>query len=192
MIRTKELRVSVQLKKAWKDAIAPVAEAALADFRTWPLYERVGEPWPDAPARFVRAASVAAVVKGLKSDLTRKLEEASNPGLREMYFNLSTLLNLRQQHFWQVWNRVEDQIVSKAETALAALTKRLKWKPDKKEQGLWLYPPNAHVMQHVWEKLHSQAVEAPFEEHFLTIFRAGHVPAGLQGEDWKTCRFLFF
>jgi hypothetical protein len=192
MLRIKDLRVSAELKKVWEDAIAPIADAALADFRTWPLYQRVGEPWPDAPSRFVRAASLGAVVKGLKSDRTSVLEEAAHPGLRAMYFNLSTVLNIRFQYFNKAWNRAQAVVWKDTRAALAAMTKRLKWKPGEKEVGYWLYRPNVHLWRHVWEQLHPQAVEGPFQEHFLTIFRAGHVPAGLQEDDWKTCRFLYF
>lgn len=192
MLHMKERTVSAELKKAWKDAIAPVADAALADFRTWPLYKRVGEPWPDAPSRFVRAVSLATVVKGLKSDRTEGLEKAANPGLRAMYLNLSIVLNIRSQYFHEVWDRAQAVVWKDTRAALVAMTRRLKWKPGSDQEGFWLYPPNTHLWLHVWEQLHPQAVEAPFQEHFLTIFREGHIPAGLQGDDWKTCRFLYF
>jgi hypothetical protein len=192
MIRTKELVVSPDLKKVWKNAITPFVKAALADFRTWPLYQRVGEPWPDAQSKYIPVASPAAVMKGLKSSVTEAIRDAANPGLNAMYGNLSTLLNLRQQYFYEVWDSPQAVIWRSTKTALAALTKRLKWQPSKNEQGFWLYSPNTHLWQRVWEQLHPDAIEAPFQEHFLTIFRAGHIPAGLQGDDWKTCRFLFY
>jgi hypothetical protein len=193
MIRTKEFVLAPELKKVWKNAIAPVAKAALADFRTWPLYQHVGEPWPEAPPRFLRAASLSVVGKGVKSSATQALEQAANPGLKAMYMNLSTLLNVRNHFFCEeVWDRPQEVIWRATEKALAGLSKRLKWKPSDQEKGFWLYSPNTHLWQYVWEQLHPQAVEAPFQEHFLTIFRAGHIPAGLRGKDWKTCRFLYF
>jgi len=192
MIRTKEFKAAPELRKAWEDAITPIAEEALADFRTWPLLERVDEAWPDAPPRFVRVPSLASVGKVLMSKETQGLWEAANPGLRAMYLNLSSMLNARHQHFYSVWTRRVERSVRKAtDAALAALGKRLKWKPGKTEKGYWQQRPNAYLREHAWERLHPEAVEARFHEHFLTILRAGHMPAGLQGTDWKTCRFLY-
>jgi hypothetical protein len=56
----------------------------------------------------------------------------------------------------------------------------------------WDHRGCRHLWQHTWEELHHQAIEAPFQEHILTIFRAGHVPAGLQGTDWRTCQFFYY
>jgi hypothetical protein len=192
MIRTKEFQISPELKKAWKNGIAPLAKAALEDFRSWPLYEHVGEPWPDAPHRFVRVASLSAAVKGLKSSETQTLEEAANPGLRAMYMNLSTVLNVRQQFFFEDWDRVQGVVWKDTEKALAVLTKRLKFTPGDSDKGFWLYGPNTRFWQYTWEQMHPTAVEEPFHEHFVTIFRSGHMAAGLQGKDWKTCKFLYW
>lgn len=193
MIRTKELKVSLELRKAWEKAIVPIAVAALAEFRGWPLLQRVSEPWPDAPPRIQRVASLAAAAKAVKSTETTKLWETANPGLRAMYLNLSTMLNSREHYFDKVWqNRVERTVLKATKAALKALGKRLKWEPAKRDEGFWLYRPNNILREHAWERLHSQAVEAPFHEHFLSILRAGYYPAGLQGNDWKTCRFLYF
>ena len=138
MIRTKELVVSPELKNAWKKAIAPVAKAFLADFRSWPLYEHVGEPWPDAPKkRFVRVTSFSAVSKALNTKTTEKLLKAANPGLNAMYMNLSTLLNVRNQYFDDEWSGgVTDIVLEETENALADLSKRLKWKPSDKEKWI--------------------------------------------------------
>src|SRR5437870_4927925 len=136
MIRTKEFKAAPELRKAWEDAITPIAQELLADFSTWPLLERVGEPWPEAPPRFVRVASLASAGKALISKETYELWQGANPGLRAMYFNLSSMLNRRLQHFYSVWTRRAGRSVDRAmNAALAALGKRLKWMPGKTEKG---------------------------------------------------------
>jgi len=157
------------------------------------LLQRVSEPWLDAPPRFQRVGSLSAAAKALKSAETEALFEAANPGLREMYLNLSTMLHVREQYFHKVWeNRVGRVVLKATRAALKALGKRLKWEPGKADEGFWLYRPNIFLRKHAWERLHPQAVEAPFHEHFLSILRAGYFPAGLQGNDWKTCCFLYY
>lgn len=192
MIRTKEFEVPPDLKKAWNNAVAPLAKAALEDFRSWPLYQHVGEPWHGAPKRFVRVASVSEALKGLKSSATKALDEAANPGLRAMYMNLSTVLNVRQQFFYEDWDRVQSIVWKETEKAFGALSKRLKLKTGSSDKGFWLYGPNMRFWQSTWERMHPTAVEEPFCEHFVAIFRSGHMAAGLQGKDWKTCQFLYY
>src|SRR5262249_37897167 len=136
MVRTPEYRTSPELRQAWDEALAPYAEAALANFRTWPLLERVGEPWPDAPSRFTPVASLIAVGKGLSSKQTQELLEAANPGLRAMYFNLSEMLNVREAHLDKVWERrIEGVVLRATRAALATLGKRTGWRPGKNEEG---------------------------------------------------------
>jgi hypothetical protein len=193
MIRTKEFKVAPELRQSWEDAIRPIAEELLADSRSWPLLERVGEKWLEAPPRCVRVGSLALAGKALVSKETDQLWEAANPGLRAMYFTVSDVLNERQQHFVAVWKRLVERSVGKATTAaLETLLKRLKWKPGKRERDYCQYRPNRCIREYAWERLHPDAVEAPFNEHFLTVLRAGHLPAGLAGTHWKNCRFLYF
>ena len=50
------------------------------------------------------------------------LEEAANPGLRAMYLNLSTVLNIRMQHFHEVWGRAQAVVWKETRAAMATLT----------------------------------------------------------------------
>jgi hypothetical protein len=193
MIRTPETKRNPKWEKAWEEQILPLAKSALEEFQSWPLFEKAGEQWPDAPVRCQRLTSLKAVGKGLYSEAMDNFSRSANPGFQKIYFDLAAIFSDRQQHFYKVWDKqAGDRVVRVNRLAASTLRKRLNWKMSEMEEGRLESIANNVLREHVWEQLHPDAVEMPFHEHQLAILRAGHVPAGFEGNDWKTCNFLYF
>jgi hypothetical protein len=189
-LRLKELKISPETKSSWKSACEAAVDSVMSDFEEWPLYEAVGEPWPNAPKMFRRLTSIEAAMKSVRSHENYKWHDAANPGLKMLYMNLSTLLCLRSQDFHYKWK--ESAIRKRAKSAYTKLAKRIKLEAVPSDERYWVGEPGSHLRKYVWEQLHHSILEAPFYEHILSIYRAGHVPVGFEGRDWKHCRFLYY
>ncbi len=179
------------VRESWLKVITPLAATNLADFQTWPLYQNVGQPWSDVTDRFVRIKSLALAHKTLKSNAQYELLRRVNPGIN--YPNLSGLLNMRMQYFVNQWDKLcTDRLQQQVEPALQRIIDDPVLNPTKVPWDMFRYGVLVNLREFAWEKLHPLSLEAPFHEQIITIFRAGHLAAGVEGSDWKTCRFWYF
>ena len=188
MIRfERDYELTYELRESWNQQIQHQVEEVMSDWEKWPLLENVGSQWTEAPPRIKRATKQQAQ-NGMFSDHASKVSEKANPGLRLVYHNQAIFLNARRREFEKIWRTSYQQAIWKrTRRAMDTLVKRFPF-----AEHFGFYWVAGMIGSVAWERLHCASIDAPFNEFNLTIVQAGFLPSGIDGSDWRTCRFLYF
>lgn len=172
----------------WKQHVEEQENLLIEELDQVNLFSEVGEHWHKAGTRFQQVTFKKAQ-RRLETRKKYEVRWASNPGLKALHVNQSQLLN--QRHHYMQSKEVLDVYEQKAEQAYRTMLRRTNYEADEDQlnDALWLFFDIVERL--IWERLHADAIEAPFYELEFQILLAGHLPCGVEGKDWKTCKILY-
>jgi hypothetical protein len=179
----------------WTDAADAIAAEILGELKATKMFSRVGEPLLTIgkrdgidPKRFKPIGlgeAVTRIQKGTNSELLSK----SNPKLAAAYQVGSKMLYARKRQI-DYLGAFESILpnVTKAFEEMATAQKQ----PKLGKGGPSVASHVRRVLEKVlWERLHSEALEAPFAEYEFILLQAGHLPSLYDSADWLTCSILY-
>jgi hypothetical protein len=174
--------------RQWDRAMVEVSKSIRSDLDEIVLFSEVGLPWKRAGLRF-KPVTFKEAIKRIEARRNYETRWSANPRLKYLYMNQSTLLNTRHQHFNRHFPSVFDE--PKITSAFRKTAKRIGQRAtkDQAEEVCWLLDDIGERL--AWERLHADAIEEEFHELEFQVLLAGHLPAGVEGKDWRTCKILY-
>ena len=171
----------------WDKAFKQQAKTIQSELNGVVLFSEVAEPWKRAPKRY-QALTFKQAIKRIETRPDSETRFSSNPRLKSLYMGQSSLLTLRRQHFQRHFDT--EWVESMVKSAFEEVYHRLGLKPTERQvdEVDWL---SSICKALIWERLHADAIESPFFELEFQVLLAGHLPAGVEGKDWRTCKILY-
>ena len=120
--------------------------------------------------------------------LTNETRNGTNPRLKYVY-RQSHMFYAREELFGEEANAPElERMITRA---FLKMLKRVGREElgEKQRSVCWVLTDMLHNL--AWERLHADAIEKEFFELEFQVLLAGHLPLGVEGKDWKTCKILY-
>jgi hypothetical protein len=180
----------------WDQAVKCVIDQLTKELDRTKLFSQVGEPWAAAGPRY-RHVQLKEALERIEKRKNYSVRFGSNPRLDSLNSNQSDLLNSRRQHVsdaigYGPFDKLTDhQRFLQASEAFQKMLSRLgQAATEKQEQEVrW-------ILNSIWkllaqERIYAEMIEEPFYELEFQALLAGHLPCGVEGQDWKTCQILY-
>ncbi len=171
--------------RGWDTAGKKMVQSITKELDSAVLFKAVGERWKGAGNRFKQVKFASAMER---NDQRRNVEVrwAANPELAKLQ---SQLLNIRRTHFFDNFDFYHyDKKFGKAFQQMLARIDEQDY--EEYEDGV-LWCLHDLLMRLTWERLHADSIASPFCELEFQILLAGHLPALMEGNDWKSCKILY-
>ena len=174
--------------RQWDKAFNQQAKRIQSELNGVVLFSEVAEPWKRAPKRYQPLAFKDAL-KRIETQRNYETRFSANPRLKSLHMGQSSLLTIRRQHFQRPFDM--DWKESKIKSVLVEVHERVGGRPteDQVDKVCRLLENICKYL--AWERLHADAIESPFFELEFQVLLAGHLPAGVEGKDWRTCKILY-
>ena len=183
-----EYRPPADVVQQWDQAIRQVAQSIREDLGRATLFSSLGEPWEDAGGRYV-VLTFPQAMKRIAANSNYETRWSSNPRLEYLYMNQSQLLNIRHQHFECHFHVNSKRLPVKSAFRKAVQRIGRKLAMDQEHE---VYRLLDNIFSRLaWERLHNDAIQEPFHELEFRVLLAGHLPAGVEGKDWRTGKILY-